>query len=146
MFRGWHEHTMDQKGRVSIPQAFRNLLQEKYTSGFVLTNFDECLLAYPLSEWEALERKVATLSTLKPEVKHFERFFISSACECELDGHGRILVPGHLRQFANLEKEVVFVGLLKKIEIWSKVKWQNAFLESQKKFGEISNVLADLGI
>lgn len=146
MFRGRYEHTIDAKGRLSIPSHFRDILSHKYSDRLVITNFDHCLVAYPQEEWEALERRAAALPQLKKEVKAFQRYFISGATECPLDRHGRVLISPVLRSYAELEKEVVLVGLLKKIEIWSKPLWEKVFEESQKSFEENSDVLAELGI
>jgi MraZ protein len=146
MFRGWYEHTMDAKGRVSVPSRFREILAERSAETLIVTNFDRCLVAYPREEWERLEQKASSLPQLKREVKAFQRFFISAATECPLDGQGRILIPPTLRQYADLQKDVVLVGMLKKIEIWSKLRWREVFNQSQKSFEEISDVLADLGI
>jgi MraZ protein len=137
---------MDGKGRVSIPSRFREQLSERHADEeLIVTNFDRCLAAYPREEWEILERKASALPQLKKEVKAFQRFFISSATECPLDRQGRILIPPTLRQYADLGHEVVIVGMLKKIEIWSKARWQEVFAQSQKNFEE-SDVLAELGI
>ena len=146
MFRGRYEHTIDGKGRLSIPSRFRDTLNEKYSEMLIVTNFDRCLVAFPREEWEALERKAAALPQLKKEVKTFERYFISGAAECPLDAHGRILIPPTLREYADLTKDVVIVGLLRKIEIWAKDRWSEAFQRSQKSFEEIGDVLAELGI
>lgn len=137
---------MDSKGRVSIPSKFREILSEKYSESLIVTNFDKCLVCYPIEEWDALERKASQLPQLKKEVKAFQRFFISGATECPLDAQGRILIPPALREFADLGKDVVLVGMLKKIEVWSKVRWKETFAQSQKKFEEFADVLAELGI
>jgi MraZ protein len=138
---------MDGKGRVSIPSRFREILADKYSSqDLIVTNFDRCLVAYPHEEWDALERKTSALPQLKKEVKVFLRYFISSATECPLDRQGRILIPPTLRQYADLDRDVVIVGMLKKMEIWSKARWQEVFAQSQKNFEEISDVLAEHGL
>ena len=146
MFRGRYEHTVDNKGRLSIPSRFRDLLGDRYSDHLIVTNFDRCLVAYPKEEWEILERKAASLPQLKKEVKAFQRYFISGAAECPLDKQGRILIPPTLREYAGLERDVVVVGMLKKIEVWSASRWKEAFSASQKSFEEISDVLAELGI
>jgi len=111
-----------------------------------VTNFDQCLVCYPHEEWDQLERKAASLPQLKKEVKAFQRYFISAATECPLDRHGRILIPHSLRKNADLEKDVIWVGMLKKIELWSKERWREVFNQSQQNFEEISDVLAELGM
>jgi len=146
MFRGRFEHAIDPKGRVSIPARFRELLAEKYDDRLILTNFDRCLVAYPYAEWTVLEEKVGSLSMVKKETKAFQRFFISGAMECPIDKLGRILVPPTLREYAQLEKNVVFAGMLKKFEIWGKDRWEEEISRSKENFEGISEALAELGI
>jgi MraZ protein len=146
MFRGRFEHIIDSKGRVSIPAKFRELLAEKYDERLILTNFDRCLVAYPFEEWRGLEEKVGSLSMVKKEVRVFQRFFISGAAECPIDKLGRILIPPTLRDYAQLTRNVVFNGMLKKFEIWSKDRWQEEIKRSEESFEGMSEALADLGI
>ena len=146
MFRGRYEYSIDSKGRVSIPAKFRELLADKYDDRLILTNFDRCLVAYPYEEWRVLEEKVSSLSMVKKETKAFQRFFISGATECPIDKLGRILVPTTLRVYAQLEKNVVFAGMLKKFEIWGKERWEEEISRSQENFEGISETLAELGI
>jgi MraZ protein len=146
MFRGRFEHTIDSKGRVSIPAKFRELLAEKYDERLILTNFDRCLVAYPFEEWRSVEEKVGSLSMVKREVRAFQRFFISGAAECPIDKLGRILIPPTLRDYAQLGRSVVFNGMLKKFEIWSKDRWQEEIKRSEENFEGMSEALAGLGI
>ncbi len=146
MFRGRHEHTIDPKGRVSIPAKFRDILGKKYDERLVITNFDGCLVAYPYEEWIRLEEKASSLSMVKKETRAFMRFFYSSAIECTLDKQGRILIPQTLREYADLDKEVVLVGQLRKMEIWSKKRWSEEILKAHENFDEISDVLSELGL
>jgi MraZ protein len=146
MFRGRFEHIVDSKGRVSIPAKFRELLGEKYDDRLILTNFDRCLVAYPYEEWRILEERVSSLSMVKKEVKAFQRFFISGATECPIDKLGRILVPPTLRDYAQLARSVVFAGMLRKFEIWSKERWLEEIKRSEVDFEGMGEALADLGI
>lgn len=146
MFRGRFEHTIDSKGRVSIPAKFRELLAEKYDERLILTNFDRCLVAYPFEEWRVVEEKVGLLSMVKKEVRAFQRFFISGASECPIDKLGRILIPPTLRDYAQLERNVVFNGMLKKFEVWSKDRWHEEIKRSEENFEGMSEALAGLGI
>jgi len=146
MFRGRFEHIVDSKGRVSIPAKFRDLLAEKYDDRLILTNFDRCLVAYPYEEWRVLEERVSSLSMVKKEVKAFQRFFISGAAECPIDKLGRILVPPTLRDYAQLGRNVVFAGMLRKFEIWSKERWLEEIKRSEVDFEGMGEALADLGI
>ncbi len=146
MFRGRFEHTVDSKGRVSIPARFRELLAEKYDDRLILTNFDRCLVAYPYEEWRVLEERVSSLSMVKKEVKAFQRFFISGATECPIDKLGRVLIPPTLRDYAQLGRNVVFAGMLRKFEIWSKERWLEEIKHSEVDFEGMGEALADLGI
>ncbi len=146
MFRGRFEHIVDSKGRVSIPARFRELLAEKYDDRLILTNFDRCLVAYPYEGWRVLEERVGSLCRVKKEVKAFQRFFISGATECPIDKLGRILVPPTLRDYAQLGRNVVFAGMLRKFEIWSKERWLEEIKRSEVDFEGMGEALADLGI
>ena len=120
MFMGEYSHSIDEKGRLIIPSKFRDELGEK----FVLTRgLDGCLFVYPKKEWDALEAKLRSLPLTNKNARMITRFLVSGASTCELDKQGRTLVPPALREYANLEKEVVLTGNLERIEIWDKDKW-----------------------
>ena len=146
MFRGRYEHAIDAKGRISIPSKFREILSEKYDDRLVITNFDHCLVAFPYEEWSMLEQKVNSLSLVKKEAKTFMRFFYSSAIDCLIDKQGRLLIPQTLRDYANLQKDVVLVGEGRKIEIWARERWQEVVQKAQDEFEQVSDTLADLGL
>lgn len=119
MFMGEYNHTIDAKGRLIIPSKFREVLGEE----FVITKgLDGCLFVYDNQEWNAFEEKLKALPLNKKDNRQFVRFFLAGAAEVEVDKQGRILVPGNLRDFAGLEKDVVLVGVASRIEIWSKAK------------------------
>src|SRR5262245_2904840 len=146
MFRGRFENTIDSKGRISVPSKFREVLSAHYDDRLILTNFDACLWAYPVVEWQASEDKVSSLPQFKAEVRALQRVFISAASECPLDKQGRILIPPSLRDYAGIEREVVFVGMVKRIEIWAKGRWLTEFEKSHSKIAESMEDLANLGI
>ena len=145
MFRGRFDHTIDTKGRMSIPAKFRDELNDSFDTRLVVTTFDGCLIAYPHAEWKALEEKVAELPEFKKETRSFLRFFYSSASDCTIDKLGRVLIPQSLREYAKLEKEVVLVGALKQFEIWSKPSWEIAEASAMKG-DDIASMLDRLGI
>lgn len=119
MFMGEYNHSIDQKGRIIVPAKFREELGEE----FVMTlGLDGCLFVYPNSEWETFVEQMKKLPGNR-EVRQLQRYFLAGATNCELDKQGRILIPVKLREHAKLEKEVVFVGVLGKIEVWSKERW-----------------------
>ncbi len=146
MFRGRFEYAIDSKGRLSIPAKFREFLTEKYDDRLIVTNFDRCLVAYPYEEWRVLEERVSSLSMVKKETRAFQRFFISGATECPIDKLGRILIPPTLREYAQLERNAVIAGMLKKFEIWSKERWAEEISRSQENFEGNSEALAELGL
>jgi len=146
MFRGRFEHTVDAKGRVSIPAKYRELLAEKSDNCIMVTNFDRCLMAFPLDEWQVWEEKVTSMSMVKKEATAFQRFFISGAQECAIDKLGRILIPPTLRSYGKLEKNVVFVGLGKRFELWSKERWEEELSRSQENFEGMREALSELGL
>jgi len=144
MFRGSFEHSVDTKGRVSVPSKFRDLLTERYDGKMVLVmDFDQCLTVYPLEEWEKIEEKIKALPTMQKEVKDFVRFVYSTATECELDKQGRILIPPALRESARINKNVLLVGIINKIEIWDKAVWGARSSQNGEAIGE---ALASLGL
>jgi MraZ protein len=146
MFRGRFEHTIDAKGRISIPAKYREILAEKYDDRLIITNFDRCLVAYPYEEWRNVEEKVSAISMVQKEAKDFKRFFISGATECPIDKLGRILIPPILRAYAQLEKEVVFAGQVNKFEIWSKDCWEEEFKRVKENIESMGETLARLGL
>ena len=146
LFRGRFEHNIDDKGRLSIPSKFRDVIDQNHDGRIVLTNLPHCLVVYTPDEWEILESKASKLSTLKANVQGFLRYFYSGATECELDKQGRILVPPTLRSAAGLDKQVVLAGMLNKIEIWSRERWDEEIQRAVQNFDQISEELADFGL
>ena len=126
MFRGVQHINLDAKGRLSVPARQRESLLD-ISSGSVVVTIDtqsSCLVMYPLREWERVERDVQDLPTLNPAVRRFQRLVLGYASDLDLDSNGRILLPGALREYANLEKRVVLVGQGNKLELWSESLWE----------------------
>ena len=146
MFRGRFEHTIDSKGRISIPSKFREILNVKYDDRLIITNFDHCLIAFPSEEWSILEQKVGSFSMVRKETSAFFRFFYSSAIDCPIDRQGRLLIPQTLRDYANLQRDVVLVGEGKRIEIFAKERWLEEARKAEENFDQIRGTLADLGL
>lgn len=146
MFRGRFDYTIDDKGRTSLPAKFREVLSSNYDERLIITTFDNCLWAYPVAEWQAIEEKIAALPQFRAEVKALQRVFVSGAVECPLDKQGRMVIPPTLRSYAGLKKEIVFVGMTKRIEIWAKEKWKDVFHASQIKIESDAEDLANLGL
>jgi MraZ protein len=146
-FRGRYFHSIDEKGRLSIPVQFREVLAKVYKKEkMMLTSLGNSLVAYPLPEWLKIEEKVNNLPQIKPQVRAFQLLFISGAVECGFDRQGRILIPPALREYAGLKKETVIAGMLKKFEIWDREKWEDEMKRLTEKFEEISEVVSELGL
>jgi MraZ protein len=146
MFRGRFEHSIDEKGRLAIPAKFRAELSPADEGHFIVTNFGQCLVAYPFSGWLELEKTLSNPPQFNPQMVAFQRYFVSGATECPVDKAGRILLPAGLREYAKIERECVIAGGLKKFEIWSKPVWDSEFLMLDQKFGMTTEALANLGI
>ena len=117
MFMGEHSHTIDAKGRLILPAKFR----EELGSSFIVTRgLEGCLSVYTMESWTNFAQAMQKFTTSKGNVRAFKRFVFGSAAEVEFDRQGRILIPGNLREYAHLEKEVVVLGTGDKVEIWSK--------------------------
>lgn len=141
MFMGEYNHTIDSKGRLIIPSKFREDLGQE----FVMTKgLDGCLFVFPINEWEAFEEKLRSLPLIDKNARKFSRFFLAGAAACELDKQGRTLVPGTLREFAGMDKEVVLTGMLDRIEIWSKDKWNEN--NSYEDMDDIALSMQELGL
>ena len=143
MFMGEYSHTIDTKGRLIIPSRFRKELGETFV---VTKGLDGCLFVFSDEEWKAFEIKLKSLPLTNKNARQFARFFVAGATPCELDKQGRILLPATLREFAGLEKDVVLTGMLNRIEIWSKDKWNENNSLDDVAMDEIAEQMTDLGL
>ena len=141
MFRGINCVNLDVKGRLALPVRYRDAFLEDGDGQLVLTidTEDNCLLLYPIAEWEIIERKLEALPSLNRVARRIQRLLIGHATELELDSNGRILIPNLLRDYAQLEKRVMLVGQGKKFELWSEANWEErrqAWLELEARGGD----------
>ena len=147
MFRGRYEHTIDAKGRTSLPARYRDVLSSIGERRIILTSsLDPCLVAYTAPEWNAFEEKLAKLPQFDRAVQKLRRIYVSGAVECEVDDSGRILVPPTLRDHAGLEKHVLWAGSGKFAELWDVEKWKSHFETTDEEREQISARLAELGL
>src|SRR5262249_49120052 len=125
MFRGHFEHAIDAKGRTSLPSRFRDVLAAASDAPLVLTPspFDACLHLFPMKAWEEFEAKIAALPQFEPNVIKLRRLYVSAAVECEVDKQGRVLVPNSMRDYATLQKDVLWAGMGQMVELWAREKW-----------------------
>lgn len=140
MFMGEYNHTIDSKGRIIVPAKFRETLGEDF---IVTLGLDGCLFVYPNEEWQAFVQQLKNLPGSK-NARQLQRYFMAGAANCEVDKQGRILIPVKLREQAGLEKEIVFVGVLSKIEIWSKERWDSN--NNYDDMDEVAEHMSELGL
>lgn len=150
MFRGSFEHTIDAKGRLSIPSKFRELLLGKGDERIVITNFvvngTRCLDVYPLDEWIRLEEEIKRKPKFERRMVDFQNFYLGRASECAVDKQGRILIPPLLRHYANLKRDVILVSALDKFRVWDREAWKKTFAEAEDKLMQDPDFLGDLGL
>ena len=143
MLIGEYEHSIDTKGRLIMPSKLKEDIGEKFV---VTKGLDGCLFVYSQTEWKIFEEKLRTFPLTNKDARALIRFFLAGAMECEIDKQGRFLIPANLREFAGLEKEVVIIGVLDKIEIWSKDKWLQYSEQENLAADEIAERMENLGI
>ncbi len=143
MLIGEYTHRIDPKKRLAIPARFRKELGEK---AVITKGLDQCLVLYPLTEWEKVAEELSKLPTGKSENRNFVRDFFSKATDVELDALGRILIPEYLKNLADLKEKVVIVGIYKRLEIWNEEKWNDYKTRVEKQTDVLAEKLGELGV
>ena len=145
MFYGEHEHSIDRKGRLIIPSKFREVFKENYVERFFVTRgLDSCLFVFTEDEWKKQEARFKSLSFTKSETRNFNRLYFSGACEVSCDRQGRILVPDYLKEYANIKRDVMIVGVSNRMEIWAKESWVQFYNNTKDTFEKIAeNMFGD---
>lgn len=142
MFYGEHEHTIDKKGRIIIPSKFRDFLKEyDIKRCYITRGLDKCLFLFTEDEWKAQESKFKSVSFTKSEARKFNRLYFSGAVQVECDAQGRILLPKYLKDFAEIKRDIMIIGVSNRIEIWGKEKWHEYYESSKGSFEEIAEKL-----
>lgn len=127
-FTGEYESTLDAKGRFLLPSGFRKQLPEGSTDEFVINRgFEKCLSLYPMRSWKPLFARISNLNEFDPKDRQFSRYFLNGATKVFLDTAGRLLIPKNLIEHAGLERDIVLVAAINKLEIWDKNKYQQFF-------------------
>lgn len=141
MFRGAAKVTLDAKGRMVLPTRYREYALERGQGKLVATvDRDQCLLLYPLPDWELIERKLMSLPSLHAQARRLQRLMVGHATELDLDGHGRLLLPQELREFALLERRGMLVGQGNRCELWEEGRW------NERRTLWLSNEAAETGL
>lgn len=143
MFIGEFQHTMDKKGRVNIPSKFRESLGEIF---YITKGLDSCLFIFPKNEFSNFEEKLKELPLASKDARIFTRMFFAGAAECQLDKQGRIIIPPVLRQYGELDKDVVIIGVSTRIEVWNKEQWDTYNAAENVDYDDIAERMALLGI
>lgn len=150
MFRGHFDHTLDPKGRLSIPAKFRDIIAGKGDDRIVVTRFAigdlKCLDVYPWDEWLRLEEEIRQKPKFERPMLMFQTYYLGAASECSVDSHGRVLIPPALRRHADLKRNVVVVGALDKFRIWDQDAWEKVSENTETVLRENPDFLADLKI
>jgi MraZ protein len=151
MFRGAAKVTVDDKGRMVVPTRYRELLLERSQGQLVLTvdRDGDCLLIYPLSDWEHVERKLMELPSLHPQSRRLQRLMVGHATDLALDGHGRMLLPPELREFAALGRHAMLIGQGSRCELWDEARWnerRDGWLKSEAAATELPPELDSLSL
>ncbi len=144
MFYGEYSHSIDRKGRLILPAKFREVAKGNFIEKFFVTRgLDKCLFMFAEEEWKTQEQKFKSVSFTKQESRIFNRLYFSGAVEVLPDRQGRILLAQYLKDFAEIKKDIVIVGVSNRIEIWAKEKWQEFYGSWRQSFEEIAEKLIE---
>ena len=144
MFYGEYFHSIDRKGRLILPAKFRETAKSQFIEKFFVTRgLDKCLFMLSEEEWRSQESKLKAMPFTKQQSRTFNRLYFSGAVEVVFDSQGRILLPQNLKDYAEIKKDVVIVGVSSRIEIWAKDKWNEFYGNSRQSFEEIAEKLMD---
>jgi MraZ protein len=140
-FLGEYESTLDLKNRFLLPAGFKKQLPDEGDVQFVINRgFEKCLTLYPMSSWEPIFKNISALNDFDPKVREFRRYFLNGATMVEPDAAGRILLQKNLIEHAGLDKDIVLVSAVNKIEIWDKIKYTQFFESfSPNAFSALAN-------
>jgi MraZ protein len=150
VFRGATKITLDDKGRMVMPTRYREQIAQLAQGKLVVTvDKDQCLLIYPLPEWELIERKLMSLPSLNATARRLQRLMVGHATDLPLDGHGRVLLPPELREFAKLGRHGMLIGQGNRFELWDETRWserRDAWLASEEAGTDLPSELESLSL
>ena len=139
---GEFSHSLDDKGRITIPARLR----EDLDAHFVMTKgLDGCLFLYPMGEWHKLEERLKALPLTNANARAFQRLFLAGAQDVEMDRQSRVTIPPRLREFAGVNKDVVLVGVSNRVELWSQENWQTYQTKAQAGYEDVAEKMVDFG-
>ena len=145
MFYGEYTHTVDRKGRLILPSKFREVCKENSVEKFFITRgLDKCIFMFAEEEWRVQEQKFKTMSFTQQQARSFNRMFFSGAVDVAPDRQGRFIVPQYLKDYANIKRDVIIIGISNRIEIWNNASWQEFYANSKNSFEQISETIHNL--
>ncbi len=148
MFLGTYHHSLDTKGRVSIPARYRELLTAEAEPGLILTisygDAEQCVSVYPRTPFNRMAQKLMSDGTMDAQLERYARAILSSSTEVTFDKQGRILIPGFLRELVGIEREVTWVGMFNRMEIWDRAKWESAHRTDLAEVGNLNRLFTEI--
>ena len=145
MFYGEYNHTIDRKGRLIIPSKLREVCKEYTIERFFLTRgLDKCIFMFAEDEWRNQEQKFKNLSFTKQESRSFNRMFFAGAVDAVPDRQGRFIIPQYLKDYANIKRDTIIIGVSNRIEIWDRNTWQQLYENSSKSFEQVAENMVQL--
>lgn len=143
MFIGEYTHKLDDKGRVPVPVKFRSGLK---TGAVITRGLDDSLFLYTKEEWQTMADRISKLPMSNASARSFSRLMLAGAMEVALDKQGRVIIPPYLRDFAGLSKNIVFAGLMNRVELWDEYRWRRYQKKMENSVTTITDDLAELGV
>ena len=142
MFYGEFTHTLDEKNRLIVPMRLRGKIRETFVERFIITKgLDNCLFLFTKDEWKLFENKTKALPLTGKDARAYTRHLFSGASECTIDKQGRISIPLYLKNYAQIKKDAIVIGVMNRIEIWSREKWLSYSKNTEKSVNEIAEQL-----
>ena len=142
MFYGEFAHTLDEKNRLIVPMRLRGKIKETFVERFIITKgLDNCLFLFTADEWRLFENKTKALPLTGKDARAYTRHLFSGASECTIDKQGRISIPLYLKNYAQIRKDVIVIGVMNRIEIWSREKWISYSKNTERSVNEIAEQL-----
>ena len=145
MFYGEYKHTIDRKGRLILPSKVREVCKEYGIERFFITRgLDKCIFMFGEDEWRTQEQKFKNMPFTKQETRSFNRMFFSGAIDTLPDKQGRFIIPEYLKEYANIKRDTILIGVSNRIEIWDKKNWHTFYENSSESFEQIAENMLNL--
>ncbi len=145
MFWGSHDHVLDEKGRTSLPKLYRDLLQGLKGDPWI-TALTQCLTIFPPAEFDALRQKLTDASSTIESIQHLQRLILGNAAPAAIDRQGRMLIPPRLRKWAGLDRDIVFTGVGRRIEVWDRARLEADLEQTRMNYPSYTDILKEFGL